>query len=205
MEHYFISKEHCKDDYFEFNWNFLDNNYVFKSCDDVFSKDQVDYGTYVLLKTILKQISVFGDVLDIGCGYGPIGIVLAKNFQSAKFTLCDINQTAVELATENAQKNQVNNIEKILVSNAYENISGQFDFIISNPPIKAGKKVLLDILLGSYEKLKENGNLVFVIKKKFGEDSIKKQLEKIFKSVEILNRDSGYYILKATKWFFLNN
>ena len=199
MEHYFIKKEHNESDYFEFSWKFLDQEYIYKSCDDVFSKDQVDYGTFVLLKTIKKNVKIFGDVLDIGCGYGPIGIVLGKNFPNANFTLCDVNETAVELAKENAKKNKVTNIKKVILSNAYENITGNFDFVISNPPIKAGKKVLLEILLGSFDRLKKGGSLIFVIKKKFGEDSIKKQLEKIFSSVEILVRDSGYYILKATK------
>ena len=199
MEHYFIKKEHNESDYFEFSWKFLDQEYIYKSCDDVFSKDQVDYGTFVLLKTIQKNVKIFGDVLDIGCGYGPIGIVLGKNFPNANFTLCDVNETAVELAKENVKKNKVTNIKKVILSNAYENITGNFDFVISNPPIKAGKKVLLEILLGSFDRLKKGGSLIFVIKKKFGEDSIKKQLEKIFSSVEILVRDSGYYILKATK------
>ena len=71
--------------------------------------------------------------------------------------------------------------------------------IISNPPIKAGKQVLQTILFDSYEHLNEGGKLIFVIKKKFGEDSIKKHLSTIFKSVEVLKRDSGYYILMATK------
>ena len=199
MEHYFIAKEHNKEDYFEFSHKFSDFDFVFKSCDDVFSKDQVDYGTNVLIKTIVKKVELFGNVLDIGCGYGPIGIILSKFFNQTKFTLCDINQTAVELATENAQKNHTENIEKIIVSNAYENIQGKFDFIVSNPPIKAGKKTLLEILLGSYERLNDGGSLIFVIKKKFGEDSVKKALQNKFQKVEILERDSGYYVLSATK------
>ena len=201
MEHYFISKQHSKDDYFQFDWKFFDMEFSFKSCDDVFSKDNVDYGTYVLLKTIKEKLVICGDVLDIGCGYGPIGIVLDKIFidQNLSITMSDFNQTAVELAKQNVIKNHCKNIRDVVLSNAYKNINGSFDFIISNPPIKAGKKVLLDILLGSYEKLNAGGKLVFVIKKKFGEDSIKKQLSQIFASVEVLERDSGYYILQATK------
>ena len=200
MEHYFIEKEHTKNDFFEFNWQFLDWQFVFESCDDVFSKNQVDYGTYVLLKTIQKKVNLIGDCLDIGCGYGVIGIVLSKIFTKTKFALSDVNPTAVNLSKTNVQKNSIKNIDSVILSNAYQNIDKTFDYIISNPPIKAGKKVLLDILLGSYDKLNDNGKLIFVIKKKFGEDSIKKQLQSIFKTVEIINRDSGYYILQATKW-----
>ena len=199
LEHYFIEKEHKNDDFFEFSWQFFEKTYIFKSCDDVFSKNQVDYGTYVLLNTIVKKISLFGDCLDIGCGYGVIGIVLGTIFQNANFVMSDVNQTAVELSKQNVKKNNVKNIKNVLNSFAYQNIEGTFDYIISNPPIKAGKKVLLEILLGAFDKLNKNGKLIFVIKKKFGEDSIKKQLEKVFSNVQILARDSGYYILEATK------
>ena len=199
MEHYFIEKEHSQSDFFEFSWQFLGQNFIFKSCDDVFSKDNVDYGTYVLLKTIQKKLVIHGNVLDIGCGYGVIGIVLSKIFPQAKITLSDVNQTAINLTKQNIDINKAKNIVEVLNSFAYQKISGTFDFIISNPPIKAGKKTLLEILFGAYEKLNNEGSLVFVIKKKFGEDSIKKQLQKIYSSVEILARDCGYYILQAKK------
>ena len=199
MEHYFIEKEHKNSDFFEFTWLFLNCSYTFKSCDDVFSKDNVDFGTYVLLKTISKKLILSGDVLDIGCGYGVVGIVLSKLFPQIKITQSDVNKTALNLTRQNININNAKNIVSVLNSNAYENIENTFDFIISNPPIKAGKKVLLDILIGAYEKLNVSGSLVFVIKKKFGEDSIKKKLSEIFSSVEVLERDSGYYVLLAKK------
>ena len=199
MEHYFIEKEHKDSDFFEFTWQFLNHNFTFKSCDDVFSKDCVDYGTYVLLKTISKKISLKGNVLDIGCGYGVIGIVLSKLFTDIKITQSDVNPTALMLTRQNIKINDTRNIVNVVNSNAYENIDNSFDFIVSNPPIKAGKKVLLDILIGAYEKLNESGSLIFVIKKKFGEDSIKKKLSEIFSSIEVIERDSGYYVLLAKK------
>ena len=199
MQHYFIEKQHKPEDFFEISQKFADKIYYFKSCDDVFSKDSVDYGSFVLINTILKNETIEGKVLDIGCGYGVIGIVLADNFKNAKFILSDVNQTAVELSKCNVIKNKVDNVLSIINSDAYQNIEDTFDFIISNPPIKAGKKTLLNILFGAYDKLNQNGSLIFVIKKKFGEDSIRKQLSKKFSTVEILKRDSGYYILKAKK------
>lgn len=199
MEHYFISKQHKDEDYFEFLWQFEGKEYTFKSCDDVFSKNQVDYGTYVLLKTIAQKLSLKGDVLDIGCGYGVIGIVLANLYKDCNIFMSDVNKTAVQLARQNAKKNGTKNIKQIVESNAYQNIDATFDYIISNPPIKAGKAVLLDIVLGAYNKLNNDGSLIFVIKKKFGEDSLKKQLQGIFALVEVLKRDSGYYVIMATK------
>lgn len=200
MEHYFISKEHKQSDYFEFLETINNQNFTFKSCDDIFSKDRVDYGTKVLINAVIKNFDLYGKVLDIGCGYGPIGIVLASFNKNAEFILTDVNKTAVELSTHNAKTNNIKNIEDIRLSDTYEIINETFDFIISNPPIKAGKQTLLNILLGAYEHLKNEGKLIFVIKKKHGEDSIKKRLEQVFKSVEIIKRDSGYYILSCTKW-----
>ena len=199
MEHYFIAKEHRESDYFTFKEKMFDKEFVFRSCDDIFSKDRVDYGTKVLIETVAKNFNLSGNVLDIGCGYGAIAIVLASLFDNANFTMCDINKTAVELSQENVKLNGIKNINKVCVSNAYEAIGKGFEYIITNPPIKAGKKNLLNILEGAYERLASGGKLVFVIKKKHGEDSIRKHLSSIYSNVEILKRDSGYYILCCTK------
>lgn len=199
MEHYFIAKEHNENDYFTFKEKMFDREFVFKSCDDIFSKDRVDYGTKVLIETVAKNFALTGKVLDIGCGYGAIAIALASLFSSANFTMCDINKTAVELSRENVKLNNVINIQKVCESDAYNAIDGEFDYIITNPPIKAGKKNLLKILDGAYAHLTSGGKLIFVIKKKHGEDSIKKHLSSIYSNVEILKRDSGYYILCCTK------
>lgn len=199
MQHYFIDKEHKESDFFEFEETFLDNSFCFKSCDSIFSKDCIDYGTKVLLECIFNNVNLSGKVLDIGCGYGAIGIVLSKLFPAIKITMCDINNTAVSLSKFNVIKNKCKNVENVLYSNAYENINEKFDFVISNPPIKAGKENLLNILVSAKNHLNENGSLIFVIKKKHGEDSVKKQLEKEYSGVEILKREKGYYILKADK------
>lgn len=200
MQHYFIDKEHKKEDYFNFNENILGNSLNFKSCDSIFSKDCVDYGTKILLNTINDNIELSGDILDIGCGYGVIGIVLSRIYSNIKIDMCDVNKTAVELSKTNAVNNHCKNIQNVFYSNAYENvIKDNYDFIITNPPIKAGKENLKNILGGAYNHLKENGSLIFVIKKKHGEDSIKKYLSGIFQLVEVLKRDSGYYILRAVK------
>ena len=199
MKHYFLESEHKRDDFFVISQKIADKQYSFWSCDNIFSKDNVDYGTFVLLNSVLKTQNIEGKVLDIGCGYGVIGIVIADKFNNSNVYMTDVNSTAVELSKRNKTLNDIKNIVNIRQSFCYENITENFDYIITNPPIKAGKEVLLEILIGSYEHLNKDGKLIFVIKKKFGEESIKEQLEKIFASVEIINRDSGYYILVATK------
>lgn len=199
MQHYFIDKEHKKEDFFEFEQNFLNLSLIFKSCDSVFSKDEIDYGTKVLLSTINKKIELNGNILDVGCGYGVIGIVLSKLYENVTIDMIDINNTAVELSKFNAIKNRCKNIDKINYSNAFEKVDKVYDFVVTNPPIKAGKENLLNILVGAKEHLKENGELIFVIKKKHGQESVKKILEQNYSFVEILNRDSGYYVMRAVK------
>lgn len=197
MQHYFIDKEHKESDYFEFEEEFLNNKFTFKSCDSIFSKDCIDYGTKVLLESIYKNVSIKGKILDVGCGYGAIGVVLSKLFDNCNIVMCDINNTAVNLSRFNVIKNKCKNVQNVLYSNAYENINEKFDYIVTNPPIKAGKENLLNILVNAKNFLNKNGSLIFVIKKKHGEESVKKVLEKEYSQVEILTREKGYYIIKA--------
>ncbi len=202
MEHYFIAKEHKEEDFFEFKAYVEGYEFTLKSCDSVFSKDEVDYGTNLLIKTFVKnqETDLKGKtILDVGCGYGIIGLSLARIYKEATIDMCDINSVAVELSKFNTLKNHIKNVREIKESNAYKNIDGKYDFIITNPPIKAGKENLLKILLGAYEHLNDNGELWLVIKKKHGEDSVKKALAQVFQEVEVMKRDAGYYILKAVK------
>lgn len=196
MEHYFISNKFNKDQVFKFDADILGDRFVFNSHPGVFNYKNIDYGTLVLLKTIEKlNINPSGDVLDIGCGLGVIGIVVAKKY-STYVTMCDVNETSVTLANMNIKENNVH--ATVCVSDCYSAINSKFDYIITNPPIKAGKKVLFDIVLGAYEHLNNGGQIILVIKKNLGMDSLKKAMTDKFGNCEILNRDKGYYILSST-------
>ena len=199
LRHYFISKEHSDDEYFNFAMQFKDKNYIFKSCNDVFSKNQVDYGSLVLVNTILKKdIIKVGDTLDMCCGYGPIGMFIADNTQCNVF-MCDINTTAVLLARENVKVNKCARVKDIFESNMFANVTRNFEHIVSNPPIKTGKKILLEFVDGAYSHLQDGGDLTLVIKKNLGADSLKKYINELFGNCNVLQRDKGYYILYATK------
>ena len=124
-------------------------------------------------------------LLDVGCGYGPLGISLAK-VQGVKVTMIDINSRAIDLARQNAQRNKVE--ATIFQSNIYENVTGSFDYIISNPPIRAGKKVV-----------HQGGNLTIVIQKKQGAPSAKAKMEDVFGNAEVVKKAKGYYILRSEK------
>ena len=159
MRHYFIAESHSDDDYFTFEENFNGDKFIFNSCNDVFSKNCVDYGTKVLIKTIIKNSSnYFGDVLDVGCGYGALSIILEKYLKNCNFTLIDINSEAIKLAKKNKIENKSNNIKDIFESDLYSNVTNSYSHIISNPPIKTGKTVLINLITQGYEILNNGGS-----------------------------------------------
>lgn len=199
QRHYFLNREHDKSEYFSFDTNFKNQSYKFNSCNDVFSKEELDYGSLVLVNSVLDRKEFFsGKILDMCCGYGTIGILLSKNIP-CEFDLCDINTTAVELAKENVKQNNCVNIAKVFVSDLFENVNEEYDHIVSNPPIKVGKDVLLRFLDGSYKYLKVGGTLTIVIKKNLGADSTKKYMTNLFGNAQVWERDKGYYILHSKK------
>lgn len=164
----------------------------------VFSKTGLDFGSRTLIETVIDTLKVGGPILDVGCGYGPMGISLAKVYETP-VTMIDINERAVDLANKNAQLNGVANA-KAHISNQYDHVE-QYDFalIVSNPPIRAGKEVVHGIISGSFHHLKQGGQLVIVIQKKQGAPSAEKKMQEVFGNVELLNRDKGYWILSSTK------
>ncbi|MFF2890685.1 class I SAM-dependent methyltransferase [Paenibacillus sp. NPDC057967] len=163
----------------------------------VFSKTGVDYGSRVLVETMQLQE---GDlVLDVGCGYGPIGLTAAKLVGSGHVTMIDINERAVELSKENAILNKITNVTAIQ-SDLFEAVkSERFNVILTNPPIRAGKAVVHQIFQEGYQLLKEGGSMWVVIQKKQGAPSAMDKLEEIFGEVEEVTKDKGYWILRAQK------
>lgn len=197
FKHYFVNSDHNESDFFEFDFNLNNVSFKFKSCDDVFSKNQIDEGSLLLVNTIIKNKENYtGNILDMCCGYGAIGVVLSK-FLNATFDMCDINELAVKLCNINANKNSTN-FDKIFVSDIWQNVQKKYNHIVSNPPIKTGKNVLLRFINNAKDYLEENGTLTIVIKKNLGADSTKKYLTNIFGNCQVLKRDKGYYILQST-------
>lgn len=191
---YYAENPDSAHDIHELKVTLLGQSFTFLTDSGVFSKKMVDYGSQVLLNTL--DFEKGKTLLDLGCGYGPLGISLAK-VQGVKPTMVDVNNRAIDLAKQNAQKNGVE--ADIFHSNIYEKVNGTFDYIISNPPIRAGKQVVLTIISESINYLKVGGNLTIVIQKKQGAPSAKAKMEEVFGNVEILKRDKGYYILRSEK------
>ena len=191
---YYAENPDSAHDIHELKVTLLGQSFTFLTDSGVFSKKMVDYGSQVLLNTL--DFEKGKTLLDLGCGYGPLGISLAK-VQGVKPTMVDINNRAIDLAKQNGQKNGVE--ADIFQSDIYEKVNGTFDYIISNPPIRAGKQVVHTIISESINYLKVDGNLTIVIQKKQGAPSAKAKMEEVFGNVEILKRDKGYYILRSEK------
>ena len=163
----------------------------------VFSKKGLDYGTRILLENLpLREIRA--PILDVGCGYGPIGLAISKKLQ-VPVDMIDVNKRALHLAKMNARKNELN-LVNIFESNCYEAIEEtvMYETIITNPPIRAGKKIVYEIVMGARFHLAEDGNLFIVVRKEQGAKSMLRDLEAYY-IPEILTRDKGYYVIRCKK------
>ena len=167
----------------------------FKTDRGVFSKNGIDYGSRVLLENYQPESAK--SLLDVGCGYGTLGLTLAKKFD-LDVTMVDVNSRALDLCRQNAIDNAVSN-SKIELSNIYESVSEKYDAIISNPPIRAGKEVVHKILAGAFSHLNDGGHLTIVIQKKQGAPSAQKKMEEVFGNCQLVARDKGYFILRSYK------
>ena len=193
MEHYFTNNENLKSEFRSINYMFETTPFVFLSDNGVFSKDKVDYGSKVLLETYLSYEKEKLNVLDVGCGYGFIGIVISKITKS-HVDMIDVNKRAIHLTQKNIESNKVDC--KTFLSDAYENITDKYDIIITNPPIRTGKDKVLEILENAKEYLNKNGKLYYVIRKDQGAKSITEKLKENYE-VELLKKDKGFYVYKA--------
>lgn len=193
MSHYFENDTKIKSAEHFIQVNIKNTNLKLIVDNGVFSKKGLDFGTRTLLETV-NEDDIKGDVLDFGCGYGPIGIYLSKVTQ-ADIDMIDINKRAVSLAKKNSELNKVK--VNIFESDIYSNVSKKYDFIITNPPIRVGKKILYQILFEAKEHLKENGKLWLVINKDQGAKSVVRDLSEIY-DVEVVTKNKGFYIICAT-------
>lgn len=195
-EHYFSQKPQTKSSPKTWKYQLRNNIYTFTSDTNVFSKDQVDFGSQVLIEAF-EEPAASGDFLDLGCGYGPIGIALAGSFPERHVVLSDVNERATMLAMENAEKNALSNVE-VVNSNRFSKLDGRrFAAIITNPPIRAGKQIVHGMFEDAKKALVENGELWVVIQKKQGAPSAEKKIEELFGNSEVVTKKKGYYILKA--------
>ncbi|MEG1288056.1 MAG: methyltransferase [Bacilli bacterium] len=196
MEHYFTNNESLKSELRTLKYEYGSVSFTFQSDNGVFSKDKVDYGSRFLVETFIKnKKSSITSLLDVGCGYGYIGVVLG-NILNISVDMVDVNKRAVHLAELNVKNNKVN--ASVYESDIYSNVLKKFDIVITNPPIRAGKKVVLGFLVDAIDKLNPDGELWFVMRKDQGVKSINKVLENTY-NLDIIEKSKGFYVIKAKK------
>lgn len=195
MSQYFDNDNNIKHNKKIIEFYFNDKKYNVYSDNGVFSKDKFDYGTRLLLDSIdISKLS--GNVLDLGCGIGVVGIILGTINKNINIDMIDINDRALSLVRDNLILNKVK--ANVFSSDVYSNVNKKYDCIITNPPIRAGKEVVRKFLLGGYDYLNDNGILYFVMRKEHGVKSMIKELENKY-NVTIINKDKGFYIVSLTK------
>ena len=168
---------------------------VFETDSGVFSRGEMDQGTDLLLEA-LAETPITGRVLDLGCGWGAIGISIAKSKKDAEITMVDVNLRAVELSRKNAQRNKVT--ARVLESDGLQALSGEmFDCIVTNPPIRTGKQKVYELLQSASLALRQNGRLFLVIRKQQGAESCIRFLGTLFSSVEKIKRSAGFWVICA--------
>lgn len=197
-EHYYSKEQSVESAPRFINFTLRELSLQFKTDNGVFSKGEVDFGSRLLIETFEFPKSN-GDFLDVGCGYGPIGLSLAKGDSSRTVHMVDVNERALNLAKENAQLNQIHNVA-IYESSCLDRVTrNDFIAILTNPPIRAGKEIVHTILEDSFNHLQAGGELWVVIQKKQGAPSAIELLKGIFAEVEVVEKKKGYFIIKATK------
>ncbi|CAM3088712.1 class I SAM-dependent methyltransferase [Paenibacillus sediminis] len=196
-DHYYSSQPVVKHDRKILEAKLRGKTFRFISDAGVFSKSGIDFGSRVLIEAM--DIPKDASVLDVGCGYGPIGLTAATLATEGHVTMIDVNARAVDLAKENARLNNLTNVT-VVESDLFIAVEGQvFDVILTNPPIRAGKETVHSIFEQAYAHLKSGGALWIVIQKKQGAPSAKAKLESLFPKVEEVTKDKGYRIYKAQK------
>ncbi|WLR58085.1 class I SAM-dependent methyltransferase [Guptibacillus hwajinpoensis] len=197
-EHYYTKNPGVKSSPNKIDADLRGRKFQFTTDSGVFSKKEIDFGSKLLIESF-EEPELEGDIVDVGCGYGPIGISLASEFSNRYFYMLDINERATELAMSNAIKNRVHNLS-VMASDQLNVLKDKtFASVLTNPPIRAGKQVVHGILEEAYDVLKKGGTLWVVIQKKQGAPSAITRLQEMFEHVETVVKKKGYYILKAVK------
>ena len=197
MSHYFINNPNQKSNIKTFDFNYDGKIYRFSTDVGVFSKDKIDFGTKTLIDAIsLKNEKL--DLLDLGCGYGVIGIIIKDKYPNVNLTQTDVNLRALELTKINAETNYIES--KVFHSVGFEKITELFDVITLNPPIRAGKETVFKLYKGAYEHLKKDGEFYIVIAKKQGAPSHQRYLKELFGNIVVVCKNKGYLSLKWKKY-----
>lgn len=194
MAHYFTNEENLKSEIEKVIVEINGIPFYFYTDNGVFSKGELDFGTELLLKNFKYDDSNNKTLLDIGCGCGPIGIYASH----LGFTvdMSDVNKRAIHLSKMSLKEQGLN--ANVFESDAYKNITNKYDYIVSNPPIRVGKEKLYEIVMNAKEHLKDDGSLWIVVRKQQGAESMVRDMKNAYKTVEVVAKKKGFFIIKAS-------
>lgn len=196
-EHYYTESPKAKYVEYLIKTTIANFNLLFKSASGVFSAREIDKASKLLAEK--SKLPEEGKILDLGCGYGMIGIAAAKRSPKSKIILIDINKRATKLAIENVKMNRIKNAE-VRQGNLYEPVADEkFDAILLNPPMAAGRKLCLQMIDQSIEHLNKGGSLQVVARHKKGGAVLFEDMKKIFSKTETLAKKGGFRVYKGTK------
>ena len=197
-QHYYSKNPQTKSNPREWTDVLRGEKFRFQTDAGVFSKSEVDFGSRLLIETYVEA-EIDGPVLDVGCGYGPIGMAVAKASPHKQVHMVDVNTRAIELAKTNVEKNDISNV-RIYESDGLSAVeASDFSAILTNPPIRAGKDTIFRFYEEAAEKLADGGSLWVVIQKKQGAPSTQVKLEELFGEVRVVDKKKGYFIFEARK------
>ena len=194
-EYYYTSAPTSEHEERSFRAVFAGRVLAFDTDAGVFSKQHVDPGSELLCKALPDTLGP--RVLDMGCGWGAMTIMTLARFPKVNVTMADVNERALALAVSNVEKNRMQ--AKAVLSDGFEKIEGEFDAVITNPPIRAGKSVIYKMFEDAKEHLRAGGRLILVIRKQQGAPSALKFLKELYGKAEVIERDGGYWIIECTK------
>ena len=191
-DHYYTENPGSEHDFRTVRCSALGVEAEFLTDAGVFSRDGLDTGTRALLEALPEPA---GRVLDLGCGWGAVGVLMGKRWPKAEIVMTDINRRAAELARHNLAQNGVT--AQVFDGDGFENVPGDFDLIATNPPIRAGKAAIYALFADAKDRLRPGGELYIVIRKQQGAPSALKYLREIFSEAEVVSRTAGFWVLRA--------
>ncbi len=196
-EHYYAEKPKSQARYGIVRTSLCGKPFEFTTASSVFSVKRVDLGTRILIENMILPQK--GCVLDVGCGYGAVGIAAAKFNPKLHVVLTDVNRRAILLARQNAEKNHAYNVE-VRHGSLYAPVKDLcFNAVLSNPPVSAGMETVEAIIQGAPTVLECNGTFQMVIRSKIGKKTLPEAFTEAFGNFKVLAIESGYRVLMAEK------
>ncbi|MDR2700146.1 MAG: methyltransferase [Nitrososphaerota archaeon] len=192
-DHYFSSSPKSETNYGLIRAKFLGRNFEFITASSVFSKRRIDTGTQLLVESMILPEK--GSVLDIGCGYGAVGIAAARFNSKLQIYMTDVNTRAVNLAKKNIENNKIANAQA-RCGHLYEPVEDlKFDCILSNPPVSAGMETVKTIITEAKKNMQPEAVFEMVIRSKIGAKMFPELFSETFGNCTIVARGSGFRVL----------